>query len=187
VPALIASGGDRASLRFLEFSAANIRNPHTRRAYAHAAAQFMTWCDANRVGSITAVQPLHVAAWIEQQTRACGPDRQAALGRAVASVRLAGDRPGDRGQSVGSQSSSIGRWAFRPDPRMGIASGISLHLCRPDLIAIAILAFRPEGRAGVPRANTGTASINLGSETASRKRVSPRPRSGSTLSDWQGG
>jgi hypothetical protein len=32
VPALIASAGDRASLRFLEFSAANIRNPHTRRA-----------------------------------------------------------------------------------------------------------------------------------------------------------
>jgi hypothetical protein len=30
----------------------------------------MTWCDANRVGSITAVQPLHVAAWIKQQTRA---------------------------------------------------------------------------------------------------------------------
>jgi hypothetical protein len=32
VPALSASAGDRASLRFLEFSAANIRNPHTRRA-----------------------------------------------------------------------------------------------------------------------------------------------------------
>jgi integrase/recombinase XerC len=42
---------------------------HTRRAYAHAVAGFMTWCDANRVGSITDVQPLHVAAWIEQQTR----------------------------------------------------------------------------------------------------------------------
>jgi integrase/recombinase XerC len=68
VPALIAAAGERASLRFLEFFAANIRNPHTRRAYAHAVG-FMTWCDANRVGSITAVQPLHVAAWIEQQTR----------------------------------------------------------------------------------------------------------------------
>jgi site-specific recombinase XerD len=68
VPALIAAAGERVSLRFLEFFAANIRNPHTRRAYAHAVAGFMTWCDANRVGSITAVQPLHVAAWIEQQT-----------------------------------------------------------------------------------------------------------------------
>ena len=33
VPALIAAAGDRAALRFLEFFAANIRNPHTRRAY----------------------------------------------------------------------------------------------------------------------------------------------------------
>jgi site-specific recombinase XerD len=69
VPALIAAAGERAARRFLEFFAANIRNPHTRRAYAHAVAGFMTWCDANRVGAITAVQPLHVAAWIEQQTR----------------------------------------------------------------------------------------------------------------------
>jgi hypothetical protein len=36
---------------------------------SRAVAGFMTWCDANRVGSITAVQPLPVAAWIEQQTR----------------------------------------------------------------------------------------------------------------------
>jgi site-specific recombinase XerD len=69
VPALIAAAGERAARRFLEFFAANIRNPHTRRAYAHAVAGFMTWCDANRVGSITTVQPLHVAAWMEQQTR----------------------------------------------------------------------------------------------------------------------
>jgi hypothetical protein len=32
VPAIVAAAGDRASLRFLEFFAANIRNPHTRRA-----------------------------------------------------------------------------------------------------------------------------------------------------------
>jgi hypothetical protein len=31
-PALVA--GERASMRCLEFFAANIRNPHTRRAYA---------------------------------------------------------------------------------------------------------------------------------------------------------
>ena len=33
LPILIAAAGDRASIRFLEFFAANIRNPHTRRAY----------------------------------------------------------------------------------------------------------------------------------------------------------
>ena len=34
VPALVAAAGERAGMRFLEFFAANIRNPHTRRAYA---------------------------------------------------------------------------------------------------------------------------------------------------------
>jgi Phage integrase, N-terminal SAM-like domain len=69
VPALIAAGGERASLRFLEFFTANIRNPHTRRAYSRAVLEFITWCEDNGVTSITAVQPLHVSAWIEQQTR----------------------------------------------------------------------------------------------------------------------
>src|ERR1700693_6057090 len=69
LPALIAAAGERASLRFLEFFAANIRNPHTRRAYSRAVAEFMTWCEDNGVTSITAVQPLHVSAWIAQQTR----------------------------------------------------------------------------------------------------------------------
>lgn len=40
VPALIAVSGERASLRFLEFFAANIRNPHTRRAYGYAVWSF---------------------------------------------------------------------------------------------------------------------------------------------------
>lgn len=69
LPALITVAGERASLRFLEFFAANIRNPHTRRAYGRAVADFMSWCEANGVLAITAVQPLHVAAWIEVQTR----------------------------------------------------------------------------------------------------------------------
>lgn len=69
LPAIVAAAGERASLRFLEFFAANIRNPHTRRAYGRAVADFLTWCSAAGVPSIAAVQPLHVAAWIEQQTR----------------------------------------------------------------------------------------------------------------------
>jgi site-specific recombinase XerD len=69
VPALIAAAGARASLRFLEFFASNIRNTHTRRAYGRAVAEFLAWCDDNRVASITAVRPLHVAAWIEMQQK----------------------------------------------------------------------------------------------------------------------
>jgi hypothetical protein len=33
VPVLVAVAGERAGMRFLEFFAANIRNPHTHRAY----------------------------------------------------------------------------------------------------------------------------------------------------------
>jgi len=69
VPELIARAGDRASMRFVEFFTANIRNPHTRRAYGRAVAAFLAWCADAGVPSIAAVQPLHVATWIEMQTK----------------------------------------------------------------------------------------------------------------------
>jgi site-specific recombinase XerD len=69
LPVLIMTAGDRASTRFLEFFGANIRNPHTRRAYTRAVADFCAWCAGVGVGSITQVQPLHVAGWVELQTR----------------------------------------------------------------------------------------------------------------------
>lgn len=68
-PALVVAAGERAGVRFLEFFASAIRNPHTRRAYVRAASDFLTWCAGAGVTSITAVQPLHVAAWIERQTQ----------------------------------------------------------------------------------------------------------------------
>ena len=80
LPALIAAAGDRASRRFLEFFAANIRNPHTRRAYGRAVAEFLAWCDDNQVRSIAAVQPLHVAAWIEMQHAESAPPRPSRRG-----------------------------------------------------------------------------------------------------------
>ena len=45
VPALIADGGDPAGWRYVEFFAANIRNDHTRRAYARACSRFFAWCE----------------------------------------------------------------------------------------------------------------------------------------------
>jgi len=68
VPALVAAAGERASRRFLEFFAANIRNPHTRRAYARAADEFLAWCAAVGMPSTGAVQTVHVATWIEAGT-----------------------------------------------------------------------------------------------------------------------
>jgi site-specific recombinase XerC len=69
LPALVAAAGERAGMRFLEFFAANIRNPHTRRAYYRAADEFLAWCASVGVPSIVAVQPLHVSTWIEAATR----------------------------------------------------------------------------------------------------------------------
>ena len=69
LPRIITAAGDRAEIRFLEFFAANIRNPHTRRAYSRAAGEFLTWCSNAGVPSIVTVQPLHVATWIESQAR----------------------------------------------------------------------------------------------------------------------
>ena len=45
VPVLVRAAGGRARTRFWEFFAANIRNKHTRRAYAQATREFLAWCD----------------------------------------------------------------------------------------------------------------------------------------------
>lgn len=65
VPALIADAGEPAAWRYIEFFTANIRNPHTRRAYARACGQFFAWCEGRGL-SLTAIRPFDVAAWIEQ-------------------------------------------------------------------------------------------------------------------------
>jgi integrase/recombinase XerC len=69
VPPLVTASGERAQLRFLEFFTANIRNPHTRRAYAQATWEFLRLCEMAGVLSIAAVQPMHVAAYVEQLAR----------------------------------------------------------------------------------------------------------------------
>ena len=64
VPALVAAAGERAGMRFLEFFAANIRNPHTRRAYARACARFFAWCERRGL-TLAAIRPHDVATYIE--------------------------------------------------------------------------------------------------------------------------
>ena len=66
LPALIAGAGERASWRFVEFFTVNIRNPNTRAAYARAAGAFLRWCEGQGIGEPGRVQPVHVAAYIEQ-------------------------------------------------------------------------------------------------------------------------
>jgi len=69
VPALIADAGEPAAWRYIEFFAANIRNPNTRRAYARACGQFFAWCE-DRGLTLTTIRPFDVATYIEtlQQT-----------------------------------------------------------------------------------------------------------------------
>jgi site-specific recombinase XerD len=69
LPTLIDAAGDQARTRFLEFFTANIRNPNTRRAYAKACEEFLAWCSFAGVPSIAAVQPVHVATYIEKLAR----------------------------------------------------------------------------------------------------------------------
>ena len=70
LPALIATADEPAQRRFLEFFAVTIRNPHTRRAYARGIGEFLAWSEAHGVASLAAVQPLHVAGYIEELTQA---------------------------------------------------------------------------------------------------------------------
>jgi site-specific recombinase XerD len=65
VPALIADLGDEAAWRYIEFFTANIRNPHTRRAYARACNRFFAWCD-DRGLMPAAIRPHDVATYIEE-------------------------------------------------------------------------------------------------------------------------
>ena len=70
LPAIIAAAGDGAQTRFWEFFVSNIRNPNTRRAYARAAAEFFAWLEARGVTHITAIESVHVAAYMEQLQKA---------------------------------------------------------------------------------------------------------------------
>src|SRR5438876_967447 len=56
-------------MRCIECLSSSIRTSRTCRAYDRAADEFLAWCDSADVPSIGAVQPVHVATWIEAGTR----------------------------------------------------------------------------------------------------------------------
>jgi hypothetical protein len=55
-----------AAQRTLEFFTANIRNPNSRNAYAQAVAEIAAWCSENGLQALGAIEPVHVAAHVEQ-------------------------------------------------------------------------------------------------------------------------
>ena len=64
LPATIMREGQRAGSRYVEFFTAHIRNANTRAAYARAAWAFFDWCEGRGL-ILPAIQPVHVAAWVE--------------------------------------------------------------------------------------------------------------------------
>jgi site-specific recombinase XerC len=68
VPAIVADCGEQVAWRYLDFFAANIRNPNTRAAYARACSGFFAWCETLAL-ALPGIQPVHVAAWVEQLRR----------------------------------------------------------------------------------------------------------------------
>lgn len=54
--------------RFFEFFLVRLKNPNTRRAYGRGIRDFFDWLRANGVERLADVQPLHVAAHIEELT-----------------------------------------------------------------------------------------------------------------------
>ena len=66
VPALIGRAGKPAARRFLEFFTVNIRNVNTRAAYLRAAGAFLRWCEERSLTELRQVEPVHVAAYVEQ-------------------------------------------------------------------------------------------------------------------------
>jgi site-specific recombinase XerD len=83
LPALFAPDASTAC-RVIEFFTANISNPHTRKAYAKAACEFAAWCEQYGVAHLRDVQPIHVAAHVQ--------DLQRRIAAPSVKVRLAGIR-----------------------------------------------------------------------------------------------
>jgi len=78
IPVQVAAAGEQAAIRFIEFFTANIRNPNTRAAYARAVSEFFRWCDGIGLHRLDGVEPVHVAAYVEElgKTRAAPSVKQ---------------------------------------------------------------------------------------------------------------
>ena len=82
-PVLFA-GSDETETRFWEFFTANIRNPNTRMAYLTAVYRFADWCEVWGL-TLDRVEPMLVAAYIEQLTKTYAP---ATVKQHLAAIRM---------------------------------------------------------------------------------------------------
>ncbi len=66
IPLQIVNAGGNARKRFIEFFTANIRNANTRASYARAVADFFRWSERLGLTELSRIEPVHVAAYVEQ-------------------------------------------------------------------------------------------------------------------------
>ena len=78
VPPVVSELGRKAERKFVEFFTAHLRNDHTRRAYAHAAAQLSEWLASSGM-TLAELEPPEAAAYIRalevQGKEGARPDR----------------------------------------------------------------------------------------------------------------
>ncbi|HZZ26925.1 MAG TPA: tyrosine-type recombinase/integrase [Pirellulales bacterium] len=83
LPLAIANSGRSGARRFLEFFAVTIRNKNTRLAYAQAAKQFFDWCEQRGIDTLDRIEPVVVAAYIEQH-----PASKPTIKQHLAAIRM---------------------------------------------------------------------------------------------------
>lgn len=66
LPVAIEKSGPEGIRRFVEFFTVTIRNKNTRAAYVQAVKQFFDWCELRGMQSMDRIEPVVVAAYIEQ-------------------------------------------------------------------------------------------------------------------------
>lgn len=91
LPSIFIAPGEQSAKRFLEFFTANIRNENTRAAYFRAVSCFGDWCEA-RCLSLEQLEPMHVAAYIEQLCKTINPNTGKPYGKATIKQHLAAIR-----------------------------------------------------------------------------------------------
>ncbi len=70
LPTIVVNAGPDGACRFVEFFAVTIRNKNTRQAYSRAVLQFLCWCEDRGIRKLRDIQPVVVAAYIEQHQAA---------------------------------------------------------------------------------------------------------------------
>ena len=84
-PAAVAEAGEKATRRFWEFFAGQIPNPNTREAYLRAAGDFFGWLEGRGIGDLLAIEPLHVAAYVQDL---CGRYAVPTVKQRLAAIRV---------------------------------------------------------------------------------------------------